>query len=46
MASPKNLKDMAASKEFDGVKKTDLYKIDPRLICEEDGFNIRDYNTP
>lgn len=43
---PKNLKDMAASKEVTGVKKTDLYKIDPRQISEEEGFNIRQYDTP
>ena len=46
MNQPKNLKDMAASKDLAGVKKTDLYKIDPRLIVEEQGFNIRQYDTP
>ena len=45
MKMPKNLKDMAASKDVAGVKKTDLYKVDPRLIKEEDGFNIRQYDT-
>lgn len=45
MTTPKNLKDMAADKKNEGVKKTDLYKIDPRQISEEDGFNIRDYET-
>lgn len=41
-----NLKDMAADKANEGVKKTDLYKIDPRQITEESGFNIRDYDNP
>ncbi|WP_431050043.1 DNA translocase FtsK [Xanthomonas oryzae] len=39
-----SLKQMAA--QVDGVKKTDLYRIDPRLISEEEGFNLRDYNDP
>lgn len=39
-----SLKQMAA--QVDGVKKTDLYRIDLRLISEEEGFNLRDYNDP
>ena len=42
----KNLKDMAASKEIPEVKKNDLYKIDPTVIKEEQGFNLRDYEQP
>lgn len=34
---------MAASKEMPEVKKNDLYKIDPTVIKEEQGFNLRDY---
>lgn len=41
-----NLKDMAASKEMPEVKKNDLYKIDPTIIKEELGFNLRDYEQP
>lgn len=41
-----NLKDMAASKEMPEVKKNDLYKIDPTIIKEEQGFNLRDYEQP
>lgn len=32
-------------KNVEGVKRTDLYKIDPRSIKEEEGFNIREYDT-
>ena len=32
-------------KNVEGVKRTDLYKIDPRTIKEEDGFNIREYDN-
>ena len=42
----KNLKDMAANKEMPEVKKNDLYKIDPTVIKEEQGFNLRDYAHP
>ena len=42
----KNLKDMAANKEMPEVKKNDLYKIDPTVIKEEQGFNLRDYEQP
>lgn len=33
-------------KNLQGVKRADLWKIDPRLIKEESGFNIRDYDKP
>lgn len=42
----KNLKDMASDKEMPEVKKNDLYKIDPTVIKEEQGFNLRDYEQP
>lgn len=42
----RSLKSMAADKDMPGVKKNDLFRIDPRLIEEEDGFNLRDYNDP
>lgn len=41
-----SLKSMAADTELGGVKKTDLFKIDPRLLKEEPGFNLRDYDDP
>lgn len=28
------------------VKKTDLFRVDPRLLEEEEGFNLRDYADP
>ncbi len=40
-----SLKAMAAAPDV-AVKKTDLWKIDPMLIEEEPGFNLRDYNAP
>ena len=33
-------------KNLEGVKRADLWKIDPRVIQEENGFNIRDYSKP
>ena len=33
-------------KKLEGVKRADLWKIDPRVIQEENGFNIRDYSKP
>lgn len=33
-------------KNSEGVKRADLWKIDPRVIKEEDGFNIRSYDKP
>ena len=41
-----SLKGMAADPNVAGVKKTDLFRVDPRLLDEEDGFNLRDYNDP
>lgn len=41
-----SLKAMAADPGQDGVKKTDIYRVDPRLLEEEDGFNLRDYDDP
>lgn len=41
-----SLKSMAANPGCDGVKKTDLFRVDPRLLDEEDGFNLRDYGAP
>lgn len=42
----RSFKSMAADKNMPGVKKNDLYRIDPRLVVEEEGFNLRDYNDP
>ncbi len=39
-----SLKSMAADTTLEGVKKTDLFKVDPRLLKEEPGFNLRDYD--
>ncbi len=41
-----SLKTMAADTTLGGVKKTDLFKVDPRLLKEEPGFNARDYSAP
>jgi ParB family transcriptional regulator, chromosome partitioning protein len=41
-----SLKSMAANTALGGVKKTDLFKVDPRLLKEEPGFNLRDYDDP
>lgn len=41
-----SLKTMAADTTLEGVKKTDLFKVDPRLLKEEPGFNLRDYDDP
>ncbi len=41
-----SLKSMAANTTLDGVKKTDLFKVEPRLLKEEPGFNLRDYDDP
>lgn len=45
MATP-SLKMFAADADCVGVKKTDLYRIDPLLLVEEEGFNLRDYDDP
>jgi ParB family chromosome partitioning protein len=39
----KSFKAMAAN---GSVKKSDLWRVDPRKIEEEEGFNLRDYNDP
>lgn len=41
-----SFKALAADANVPGVKKTDLYRVDPRLLTEEPGFNLRDYNDP
>ncbi|MFA7522739.1 MAG: DNA translocase FtsK [Halothiobacillaceae bacterium] len=41
-----SLKGMAADPSVAGVKKTDLFRVDPRLLDEEEGFNLRDYSDP
>lgn len=41
-----SMKSLAADQSVAGVKKTDLYRVDPRLLREEDGFNLRDYDDP
>lgn len=33
-------------RNMDGVKKNDLYRIDPRKIQEDEGFNLRNYDDP
>lgn len=40
-----SLKAMAADPEYE-VKKTDLWRINPGLLVEEPGFNLRDYEHP
>ncbi|MDP3194380.1 hypothetical protein [Tabrizicola sp.] len=44
--SGKSLKAMAADKDNNAVKKTDLWKVDPRVLVEVEGFNLRDYDDP
>ena len=44
--SGKSLKAMAADKDNNAVKKTDLWKVDPRVLIEVEGFNLRDYDDP
>jgi ParB family chromosome partitioning protein len=41
-----SLKALAADPTIAGIKKTDLFRVDPRLLSEEEGFNLRDYNDP
>lgn len=41
-----SLKSMAADANNPGVKKTDLYRVDPRLLQEQPDFNLRDYDDP
>jgi len=40
-----SLKSMAADTANEQVKKTDLFRVDPALIVEETGFNLRDYES-
>jgi len=42
----RSLKSMAADPAVPGVKKNDLFRVDPRLVEEEEGFNLRDYDDP
>ena len=41
-----SLKAMAADPSDSQVKKTDLWKVDPRRLIEVEGFNLRDYDDP
>jgi len=41
-----SLKAMAADKTNRSVKKTDLYPVDPRVLKEMPGFNLRNYDDP
>jgi len=41
-----SLKALAADPTQAGVKKTDQFRVDPRIIEEEEGFNLRDYDDP
>ncbi|MFA7531687.1 MAG: hypothetical protein WCY98_08405 [Castellaniella sp.] len=46
MNAKTSLKAMAADPSDSQVKKTDLWKVDPRRLIEIDGFNLRDYDDP
>lgn len=46
MNTKTSLKAMAADRQDQQVKKSDLWKIDPRRLVEIDGFNLRDYDDP
>ena len=46
MTAKTSLKAMAADPSDLQVKKTDLWKVDPRRLTEIDGFNLRDYDDP
>ncbi len=46
MTAKTSLKAMAADPSDSQVKKTDLWKVDPRRLTEIDGFNLRDYDDP
>lgn len=41
----KSFKSLAADPSSP-VKKTDLWRVDPRIIHEQEGFNLRDYEDP
>ena len=40
------LKKMAADQDNPHVKKKDIFPVDPNLLVEEEGFNIRDLSSP
>lgn len=46
MSTKTSLKAMAADPNDPQVKKTDLWKVDPRRLVEVDGHNLRDYSDP
>lgn len=46
MNAKTSLKAMAADPSDSQVKKTDLWKVDPRRLIEIEGFNLRDYDDP
>lgn len=46
MAQHTSLKALAADKSVEGVKKTDIFRVDPRLLYEEEDFNLRSYDDP
>ena len=46
MTAKTSLKAMAADPSDSQVKKTDLWKVDPRRLIEVEGFNLRDYDDP
>lgn len=41
-----SLKMMAENQGIEGVKKNTIFKVDPRLIAEEENFNLRNYSDP
>ncbi len=41
-----SLKSLAEDKSVEGVNKTTYFKVDPSLLREEEGFNLRDYDDP
>lgn len=46
VAVSNSMKSLAADKSVEGVKKTDLFRVDPRLLVEKKGFNLRNYKDP
>lgn len=42
----KTLRSMAADPNMPGVKKNDIFLVDPREIAEDEGFNLRNYDDP
>ena len=41
-----SFKAQAAHGAETGVKKTDMFRVPPQDLYEEEGFNQRDYNSP